>query len=738
MKGKTIALMGLCGVLALPGVAPGGVFAVRGIGGAGGMFTPAISPQDPNLMFISCDMSGSYRSLDCGKHWEMINCRQMNNSLKCRPLFVGDAVIWVQSGTPKISRDKGATWTPVAEGRAPWSGAVTRTAALPSDPSALMFGTDAELWRSTDGGKNWLQADSGHVQSILGLGGNFYVALDNRLLVSSDKGANWKEILAPEANGERFMSLAGGTDGKSTVIYGTLEKGSLLQSLDEGKTWKKAGDFGDIGDVRMTANQTQVAYVVQQCLFVLRTADGGKTWESAFRMNPINKQPANVEKSWVQTLGWGYVIMDLGLEASPTDPNVALVSTQGDFYMTRDGGKTWQQMMNEIVGVQPGDPAVRYRCTGLEVTSCWGYFFDPHDTNREYIAYTDIGFGRSVDNGQTWSWSAKGCPWANTFYDIVFDPDVKGRIYAATSGRHDIPHWTNIGPNDPKVPYHSGGVCVSDDGAVTWRALGRDPKGRIATDVCIDVELGSPCLGHNLPLKPCTDVCLDPTSPKDSRTLYTTMFGEGVFKSTNSGKTWIKKSAGLGNEGNKHVYRIRRHPVSGNLYCLITACRREASSFRVAGGIWKSTDGGDSWQDITAKPALVWVTAMYLDPKDENIIYMTAATAPGKEQGGVYKTIDGGKTWSKVLDDGRIARSGGSSYDHFMSVAVHPDDANLVYAGTTGHGFWFSRDGGKIWNRYDAFPFGNVQSINFHPVDHKKLYLTTFGGGVWVGPYLPE
>ena len=157
----------------------------------------------------------------------------------------------------------------------------------------------------------------------------------------------------------------------------------------------------------------------------------------------------------------------------------------------------------------------------------------------------------------------------------------------------------------------------------------------------------------------------------------------------------------------------------------------------MAGGIWKSTDGGENWVDITAGVGLVWPTTFCLDPKNENRIFMTAATAPGKTQGGAYRTIDGGKTWTHVLKDADVAKSGGSGYDHFMSVAVFPDDPKLVYVGTTSHGLWFSRDGGDTWNHYSAFPFANVQSINFHPDDHTKLYLTTFGGGVWVGPHLP-
>jgi photosystem II stability/assembly factor-like uncharacterized protein len=159
------------------------------------------------------------------------------------------------------------------------------------------------------------------------------------------------------------------------------------------------------------------------------------------------------------------------------------------------------------------------------------------------------------------------------------------------------------------------------------------------------------------------------------------------------------------------------------------------------GKTWKNAAAsfpwGANWTEITAGAGLVWPTNLSIDPKDENRIFLTAATAPGTAQGGVYRTLDGGKTWSRVLNDADVAKTGAPGFDHFMCVAVFPDDPALVYAGTTSHGLWFSRDGGNTWRHYAAFPFHNAQSINFHPHEHRRLYVTTFGGGVWVGPHLP-
>jgi len=695
-----------------------GVFRVRGLGGAGGMFVPSVSPYDANLMFIACDMSGTYRSQDGGKSWQMLHYQQMNNNCQSAfPAYFPKKIFWNRGADLRVSEDQGKTWKSAATNY-PWGGnGIAQLTAVPGTPDVLFVGTGKGLWRSADDGANFTAGIPDATLAVVALGGKLFTFSGrNTFQTSTDNGKTWTATQAEAIGGNRVFGFTGSRDDAGSVLFASVYPAGILRSRDEGKTWQLVTKYDDQRILQMAAGQTKVVYAAQNggswCRLVWSSTDGGDTWNSCFRMGGTN---GNVGLSWVQTeLRWNYSIMPNGFYASKSDPNLAFLSTQGDFYITRDGAKTWQQCMNEIVGVQPGDPGIRYRCTGLEVTSCWGYYFDPFDKAREYIAYTDIGFGRTVDNGKTWIWSAKGSPWFNTFYSIVFDPDVPGRIFAACSNRHDIPHWTHISPNDPKASSHVGGVCLSTNGAVTWKPLGK-----------------------GLPLKPCTDICLDPTSPKNARTLYTTIFGEGVFKSMDGGQTWEKKSNGLGNAGNLHVYRIRRHPKSGNLYCLITACREGARNFRVAGGIWKSTDGAETWTDITAGAGLVWPTALALDPKDENRIFMTAATAPEHPQGGVYRTLDGGKTWVHVLKDADVAKSGGSTFDHFMSAAIFPDDANLIYAGTNGHGLWYSRDGGKTWNHYAAFPFANAQSINFHPDDHRKLYVTTFGGGVWVGPHLP-
>ena len=80
------------------------------------MFTPTVSPNDPKLMFLSCDMSGVYRSTDGGGHWQLIPYKYLSGALRARPAFTAKAIYWADGdGGLRASRDKGITWQPVAK-----------------------------------------------------------------------------------------------------------------------------------------------------------------------------------------------------------------------------------------------------------------------------------------------------------------------------------------------------------------------------------------------------------------------------------------------------------------------------------------------------------------------------------------------------------------------------------------------------------------------------------------------
>ena len=434
-----------------------------------------------------------------------------------------------------------------------------------------------------------------------------------------------------------------------------------------------------------------------------------------------------MEPSWLQTaLLWGYYFTDNGFGCAESDPDFCMAVTQGDAYITRDGGKSWLPAIARPLS-SSGGPEGRWQSIGLEVTACYGYHTDPHDSRRAYICFADIGLGRSLDKGASWSWSAKGSPWTNTFYDLAFDPATPGRIYAAASRRHEIYNFLGASKTFPESRVHQGGVVVSDDFGVTWS---------------VPYAVKGP---GSLPAQVCSSVILDPASPKENRTLYASIFGEneaaGVYRSTDSGKTWKQTPGQPGVLPNRHLGRLALHPQTGDLYSLVTGLRAPSPDYfnPEGGGLWRSSDKGATWRHLTKGSLLCrWATAFAFDPKDEKVIYVTAATPQGGVGvGGVYKTMDGGTTWFQILDDKGAQRlvPGGASYDHFMAVAVHPDNPRLIFCGATLKGLYVSLDGGSplSWRWCEDFPFASIQNISFDPRDSDVIYISSMGAGVWTG-----
>ncbi len=120
------------------------------------MFTPAISPVDPDLMMVNCDMSAAYISENGGRDWRMIHHAQLRSDTRCRPCFHPKDVnvIYASSrGRLKVSRDRGRTFSDIGDLDKPLFGEI---AICSVNPNVMLVGTrDNQCFRSADGGMTW-------------------------------------------------------------------------------------------------------------------------------------------------------------------------------------------------------------------------------------------------------------------------------------------------------------------------------------------------------------------------------------------------------------------------------------------------------------------------------------------------------------------------------------------------------------------------------------------------------
>ncbi|MHC4206472.1 MAG: VPS10 domain-containing protein [Planctomycetota bacterium] len=724
-----------------------------GLSGGGGMFSPAISPADPNLMMLNCDMSAAYISENGGRNWRMINHAQLKSDTRCRPGFhpSDPDVIYASSrGRFRISRDRGRTFSALGDLRESLYGEI---AINPSNPKVMLVGTrNSKCMLSRDGGNTWTvcKGPNGQVISFhfdrTRKGHTMFAATDKGIWCSDDNGRTWTE----KTNGlpwKQIQGFAGGSNRADDLImlYCTVSskdqsgvfKGGVYSSRDRGRTWlpamghgintetKKADRwaYGPISQYRQiltTDSNPLTVYVLNTSTgfhpphheTVYRSDNGGKNWRATYFQDPrfeqYNVAPNYVTASAGQSFKGGDT--PFGAAICNTDPN-RLILVWSQSYITHDGGGTWFNGDTYPATGQVPSPGSAWACTGLVVTTTWHYYIDPFETNRHYIAYTDIGFARSLDAGKTWIWWDKDswAPWRNTCYEIAFDPDTPDKMWGAFSNVHDIPNDNIIserhGHNRP------GGVCISNDFGASWKHE-----------------------ANGIPPKPVTSIVLDPASPKNSRTLYAGVFSEGVYKSTNDGKTWTLKKHGLGHPNNMRVYRVALHK-DGTLFAIICAKRpaQRQPLMSEGVGLYRSKDGAETWEMVNSSRLFLYPKDFSIHPDDSSSILLGACDANWQDKsGGLYRTEDGGRTWQ------RIGRQGRQTFGGYF----HPKHDGWIYMtlteGAPGAGLWLSRDNGRTWKPFDDLPFSNVQRVTFDPSDDAVMYVTTFGGSVWRGPVVPH
>lgn len=718
---------------------PGG-FTVLGPGGGGAMFNPTVSPHDPNTVVLSSDMTGAYITQDGGSSWRMFNLRGEVHFFVFDPadpkvIYAGTRLLW-------RTTDGGETWRlvypPPATVKAVRMnsdhagetvtaqpdplGTIHALAVDPEDHGVLYAATGRghifALFISRDSGGTWQELDrlpeparkmwidprSSRGRRALIIAGAHFVFLDD--------ASGVRRLPAPA---ELTAVAVGFTRDGRPLIY-TVRGQELFISSDEGLGWQKSelpGGSAHIRTVATSLEHGETAYVSYDHLLeqgywsylwgagrtewrgVARTADGGKTWQLVWRES--KSQADNVHDAWIsQRFGPGWAENPLALGVAPQDPNLCYATDYGRAMRTTDGGRNWTAVYSRRV------PEGAWSSTGLDVTTSYGIHFDPFDPKRQFITYTDIGLFRSEDGGRSWKSSTTGVPqaWANTTYWLVFDPQIRGRVWSVNSGTHDLPR-PKMWAHHPVLDFQ-GGVCRSDDGGNTWA---KSSAG---------MEESAP-----------THILLDARSPPEARVLYVAAFGRGIYKSGDGGRSWTRKNNGI-SQPQPFAWRLAQDS-SGTLYAILA---RKSDDGTIGndgdGAIYRSHDGAETWEAISLPPGVNGPAGLAIDPEAPSRIYLAAwARAQGVhgDGGGIFLSEDAGKSWRLILNRDR----------HVYDVTIDPREPNRLYAAGFESSAWVSRDRGRHWTRIPGFNFKWGHRVIADPGDPDSVYVTTFGGSVWHG-----
>jgi photosystem II stability/assembly factor-like uncharacterized protein len=319
--------------------------------------------------------------------------------------------------------------------------------------------------------------------------------------------------------------------------------------------------------------------------------------------------------------------------------------------------------------------------------------FDPTDRSTWYIAVGSGGVWKTVNRGTTWTSVFDG-QGSYSIGSITVDPNNPDTVWVGTgenvSGRH-------VGYGD--------GVYRSQDGGATWKNMG---------------------------LKGSEHIGMIAVDPRDSDVVFVAAQGplwsgggeRGLFRTTDGGQNWELVLQGGEYTGVSEVHLDPRKPDT--MFAVKHQRLRNVAALMNGGpesGIFKSTDGGRNWRELTngLPDEDKGKIGLAISPIDPDVVYATIEL--GRRTGGFWRSGDGGESWEKRSDH----LSGGTGPHYYQEIFASPHQLDRVYQmDATLH---ITEDGGKTFVPQDhGHKHGDHHAMAFDLADPDYLMYGTDGG----------
>ncbi len=574
----------------------------------------ASDPDSDNLYVTMYSPNGFFRSDDDGATWHGLDASVYDLG---EPRGVeldedGNVYLLISDGLFK-STDHGATLTEIGADEVGQNG----NNFILSQGILIVGGNDGTVMISTDLGDSFtvsdvIQADS-YVLSLATVTNEptIYAVLDDNnngtLYVSTDAGATWTEANTDDIANRYTTIGVDPNDADHLIMLSYGEDVDPWQSFDGGATWDQFDvSPGTVGI--MTTDSTGRIYLGSGY-----SDDGGLTWDAVNTITPSNR----VSTVW----------------ADSADDNRLYGSTFGAVAISTDGGDNWT------------------------------------DSNTGITAVTIRDMSQSLDKATVWMATGAGLAKTTNFTDDA-------PTWAFPINYDYYPNAVWVSPADSNIVVVGGytNIYRTADGGENWDTL---------TDWNSDYAVKK--------------LVSDPT---DSSILYAVggtqnvldAITGAVLMSTDSGATWTDLAIADAAAGQAAVVT-----AAGNLFVGAGALDINDDS---ATGIYQY-DGTD-WTHLADSPD-EQITSLATDPDDANILYATASDFDSNQHsdGGVYKSTDGGTTWTELS---AVEDNGLDKASKYRVITLQGSTRTLYMAGTnteTGAGtVWKSTDGGNTWGIY--------------------------------------
>lgn len=643
-----------------------------------------IRGSDPNVIFVGSASGGLFRTLDNGGNWNP--AFDQTNALSIGDIAISptsENVMYVGTGEPNLgggsitydgggvykSTDGGSTWAlqGLAEigsvGRIVISHTNSNHIVVAAMGKVFSKSSERGVYRSSDGGSSWervlyLNDSTGAIDLAMNPQDPniLYAAMWQRVRTptrrnlggsgsgiyrSTDGGSSWVRLSSglPVAAGRIALAIAPSEPKKIYALITHPTSGYTLgfySTQDGGDTWSTLPATG-LTNVnfmwwfgRVTVDPSNPLIIYAASLDMNKSVDGGNTWFPIFKNAHMDQHAIAVHQQ---------------------NPNLVLVGNDGGLYSSHDGGITHTKINN------------------LPITQFYTCSIDPISPTRIYGGAQDNSVMRTLSGGlDDWQiiYSGDG-------FSTLIDPRNNNIVYAEAQ----YGYLAKSTDNGVTFETSMGGILSSD--RKNWKV---------------------PVLFH-------------PTNPD------ILFYGaHRVYKSIDRAGNWSPVSPDL-----------TKGPGNGNLvYGTITAMDISTvnSNNLVAGAddgtVSISTNGSSTWQTVSAGLPNRWITSTTWDPLESNTLYVTqSGYRQGAHAGHIYKSTNLGNTWIDI--------SGDLPDMPINKLLVAPISRNLYIA--TDIGVYWSNDSGTTWELLGTeLPNVVISDLSYH-APSQTLLAATYGRGIY-------
>jgi photosystem II stability/assembly factor-like uncharacterized protein len=651
----------------------------------------AISPAKSTLVLIGSSTGGIWRSTDSGETFVPVSDDQVDLAVgsiafsKNNPSIayagMGDSKGgYLGSGVLK-STDEGITWLRTSNSSLPSPGSISKLEIDPANSNRVYAA-------------QYSRVAAGKVTS-------------SGVYVSSDGGTNWQKVLA---GAPRDLSIDP-VDPK--IIYAGLSRldkdadppYGLYRSSDSGGSWANVFTASQYELNKRRDFRVSVSPANPRVIYVYFGGFPGANLEAHFRVS-TDAGATWIDRSLAQvdTAQLGY---NTYLVAHPTDPQTVYLGSR-DIFRSTDGGESWSNLTHNFYDIGFG---FQYAPNGAAThPDQHALAFLPGNPNEFYVG-NDGGISKTSDNGESFR-SLNATLTLTQFVDITLHPTNPSISFG---GSQDNGTQRRIDSRWQEVFSGDGGHAVINplNPDMIFITYIRGEIFRYVNEgLTFDVQVASNETFGEFFETP--RIAFYPPFVGNSRdaTLY---FGTWrLFVSTNLGGSWFAPAGSL--DLTKGSTEVGRDVLSA-----IGVSRSNPNVIytgSVQGRAMRSTNGGQSWTDITNGLPDRSITSITVDPIDSSVAYLTVSGFGTRH---VFRTTNTGANWSDI--------SGSLPDIPANAMLVDPSDSNTIYLGTD-IGIFRSTARGDSWRSFSR-GLPPVVIHGFSASSNGVIQAATYGRGAY-------